>query len=184
MKKLLLAPLCLLMLAACKEEPEKATQTVLAGESSKNPPPVAFADQRYMDMGKKALTQFAAGDIDGWASNFAENIKFRWSAGDSLTGKAEVVKYWKDRRANVIKSIEVSNDIWLPVNVNEPQSTESKGTWLLNWHKVKATYKNDETLTFWVHIDMHYNKEDQVDEVIQYIDRAPIQAAVAKKKQM
>jgi hypothetical protein len=181
MKKVLLASCCLLMLAACKEEPEKTTQTVLAGESTKNPP-VAFADQRYVDMGKKAWQQFAAGDIDGWAGNFADNIKFRWSAGDSLSSKAEVIKYWKDRRANVIKSIEVSNDIWLPINVNEPQSIESKGTWLLNWHQVKATYKNDETLTFWVHIDMHFNKEDKVDEIIQYIDRAPIQAAVAKKK--
>jgi hypothetical protein len=182
MKKILLASCCLIILAACKEEAEKTSQAVVAGESTKTPPPVAFADQRYMDMGKKAWQQFAAGDIDGWASNFAENIIFRWSAGDSLSGKAEVVKYWKDRRANVIQSLEVSNDIWLPVTVNQPQSTEAKGTWLLNWHQVKATYKNKESLTFWVHIDMHYNQEDQVDEVIQYIDRAPIQAALAKKK--
>lgn len=170
------------MFAACKEEPEKATQTVIAGESDKTTPPVAFADQRYVDMGKKAWQQFAAGDIDGWASSFADNIKFRWSAGDSLSGKAEVIKYWKDRRANIIQSVELSNDIWLPVTVNQPQGPEAKGTWLLNWHQVKATYKNNETLTFWIHIDMHYNNEDKVDELIQYIDRAPINAAVAKKK--
>jgi hypothetical protein len=133
-------------------------------------------------MGKKAWDQFEAGDIDGWASTFAENIKYRWSAGDSLTGKAEVLKYWKDRRANVIESLEFSNEIYLPVNVNEPQSIESKGTWLLTWKKVKATYKNKESLTFWVHTDMHYNKDGQVDEIIQYIDRAPVNAAVAKKK--
>lgn len=182
MKKVLLASCCLIMLAACKDEPEKTTQAVVAGEATKSPPPVSFADQRYVDMGKKAQSQFAAGDIDGWASNFADNIKFRWSAGDSLTGKEAVVKYWKDRRANVIQSIEISNDIWLPVTVNEPQHNEARGTWLLNWHQVKATYKNNESLTFWIHIDMHYNNEDKVDEVIQYIDRAPINAAVAKKK--
>lgn len=182
MRKILLASCCLILFAACKDEAEKTTQAVVAGESTKTTPPVAFADQRYIDMGKKAWTMFAAGDIDGWAGSFAENIKFRWSAGDSLSGKAEVVKYWKDRRANVVQSIEVSNDIWLPVTVNEPQSVETKGTWLLNWHQVKATYKNNESLTFWVHIDMHYNSEDKVDEVIQYIDRAPIQAAISKKK--
>ena len=182
MKKVLLVSCCVLMLAACKEEPEKTTQTVMAGDSAQNPPPVAFADQRYVDMGKKAWDKFAAGDIDGWASSFAENIKFRWSAGDSLSGKAEVVKYWKDRRANVIESLEITNGIWLPLNVNEPQSTESKGTWLLNWHQVKATYKNNESLSFWIHIDMHYNNEDKVDEIIQYIDRAPINAALANKK--
>ncbi|OQP47979.1 nuclear transport factor 2 family protein [Niastella populi] len=183
MRKILLGTIWVLMLAACKDQAaEKTAPTAIAGESTSTPPPVEFADQKYIDMGKKALEQFAAGNIDGWASMFAENIKFRWSAGDSLTGKAEVVKYWKDRRANVIESIEVSNDIWLPVKINEPQSIESKGTWLLNWHRVKATYKNKESLTFWVHIDMHYNNEGQVDEVIQYVDRAPIQAAVAKKK--
>src|ERR1044072_1190068 len=182
MKKVLLASCCLIMLAACKDEAEKTTQAVVAGESTKSPSPVSFADQRYVDMGKKAWAMFTAGDIDGWANSFAENIKFRWSAGDSLSGKAEVVKYWKDRRANVVQSVEASNDIWLTLTVNEPQSVESKGTWLLNWHQVKATYKNNESLTFWVHIDMHYNNEDKVDEVIQYIDRAPIQAAVAKKK--
>jgi hypothetical protein len=182
MRKVLLGTICLFMLAACKDEAEKTQSAVIAGESTKTTPPVEFADQRYVDMGKKAWSQFAAGDIDGWASMFSDNVKFRWSAGDSLSGKAEVVKYWKDRRANVIESIEVSNDIWLPLTVNEPQSIESKGTWLLNWHQVKATYKNKESLTFWVHIDMHYNNDSQVDEIIQYIDRAPIQAAVAKKK--
>jgi hypothetical protein len=181
MKKLLLATCCVIVFAACKEEPAKTT-TVIAGESTKTPPPVEFADQKYIDMGKKAWQQFAAGDIDGWASTFAENIKYRWSAGDSLDGKAAVLKYWKDRRANVIESLELSNDIWLPVTVNQPQGPETKGTWLLNWHQVKATYKNKESLTFWVHTDMHYNNEQQVDEIIQYIDRAPIQAAVAKKK--
>jgi len=182
MRKLLLASCCLILFAACKEEAEKTTEAVVAAESTKTPPPVSFADQRYMDMGKKSLSLFAAGDIDGWANGFADNIMFRWSAGDSLSGKEAVVKYWKDRRATVLQSIEVSNDIWLPVTVNEPQSTESKGTWLLSWYQVKATYKNNEKLTFWVHIDMHYNKEDKVDEFIQYIDRAPIQAALAKKK--
>jgi hypothetical protein len=183
MRKILLGTICLFMLAACEDATEEKTgPTAIAGESTKTPPPVEFADQKFVDMGKKAWEQFAAGNIDGWASTFADNIKFRWSAGDSLTGKAEVVKYWKDRRANVIESIEVANDIWLPLKVNEPQSTESKGTWLLNWHKVKATYKNKESLTFWVHIDMHYNNEGQVDEVIQYIDRAPIVTALAKKK--
>lgn len=182
MRNILLGTICFFMLAACKDQAEKTSPSTIAGESTKTPPPVEFADQKYIDMGKKAWEQFAAGNIDGWASTFAENIKFRWSAGDSLTGKAEVVKYWKDRRANVIESIEFSNEIWLPLTVNQPQSIESKGTWLLGWNQVKATYKNKETLSFWVHTDMHYNNEGQVDEVIQYIDRAPIQAALAKKK--
>ena len=183
MRKILLGTICLFILAACKDAAEEKTPpTAIAGENTKTPPPVEFADQKYIDMGKKAWEQFAAGDIDNWVSTFSDKIIYRWSAGDSLAGKEAVVKYWKDRRANVIESIELSNDIWLPVKVNEPQQNEAKGTWLLNWHKVKATYKNKESLTFWVHTDMHYNNENQIDEIIQYIDRAPIQAALAKKK--
>jgi hypothetical protein len=66
--------------------------------------------------------------------------------------------------------------------VNQPQGPETKGTWLLNWHQVHATYKNKAKLSFWVHTDMHYNNDDMVDELIQYIDRAPINAALAKRK--
>jgi hypothetical protein len=183
MRKILLGISCLVMLAACKNEAEKTTEpTAIAGESTKTSPPVEFADQKYVDMGKKSLEQFASGDIDGWATAFADNIIMRWSAGDSLAGKEAIVKYWKDRRMNAVSTIEASNHVWLPVNVNQPQGPESKGTWLLNWHQVKATYKNNETLTFWVHIDRHYNNDQKIDEIIQYVDRAPINAALAKKK--
>jgi hypothetical protein len=184
MRKILLGTICLIMAAACKnDEGEKGTsQTVIAGESTKGQAPVEFADQKYVDMGKKTLQQFASGDIDGWATGFADNIIFRWSSGDSLVGKEAITRYWKDRRKNVVSSIETSNGIWLPIKVNQPQSIEEKGIWLLNWHQVKATYKNNETLNFWVHIDMHYNNDQKIDQIIQYVDRAPINAALAKKK--
>jgi hypothetical protein len=183
MRNILLGACCLIILSACKNEAEKTDQpTAIKSETSKTPPPVEFADQKYIDLGKKSLQQFASGDIDGWAAGFADNIKFRWSAGDSLAGKEAIVKYWKDRRMNVVTSIQTSNEIWLPVTVNQPQAGESKGTWVLNWHQVKATYKNNETLTFWAHIDMHYNNDMKIDEIIQYVDRAPINAALAKKK--
>jgi hypothetical protein len=182
MRKILLGMICLAMITACKNEPEKNTEAAIASEStSKNPPPVEFADQKYVDMGKKALEQFASGDMEGWLSRFADNAIYRWSGGDSLAGKEAIAKYWKDRRMNVIDSIYFTNDIWLPLNVNQPQSIEQKGTWLLSWYQVNAKYKNGQKLTFWVHTDIHYNTNNQVDEFIQYIDRAPINAAVAKK---
>jgi hypothetical protein len=182
MRNILLGAVCLLLLLeACKNEAEKTVEPVIAAESTKTAPPVEFADQKYIDMGKKGLEQFASGDIDGWLSRFADNAIYRWSSGDSLVGKAAIAKYWKDRRMNVIDSLHFSNEIWLPVTVNQPQGPETKGTWLLNWHQVHATYKNKTKLSFWVHTDMHYNNDDMVDELIQYIDRAPINAALGKK---
>jgi hypothetical protein len=76
----------------------------------------------------------------------------------------------------------MSNDIWLPVKVTHPQKgPDMPGVWLLSWYQVNVTYKNGKSLQFWVHNDMHYNDQDQVDRSIQYIDRAPINAALNSK---
>ncbi|MFL5743764.1 MAG: hypothetical protein ACJ751_03815 [Niastella sp.] len=185
MRKILLGTICLIVMASCKNEPEKTTQTAMTGDTEKRekaPGPVEFADQKYIDMGKASLAKFASGDIDGWVSGMADNAVLRWSAGDSIKGKDAIAKYWKDRRMNVVDSLETSKEIWLPVNVHQPQSVETKGIWLLTWYQVHATYKNKQSLTFWVHMDMHYNNDNLVDECIQYVDRAPINAALAKKK--
>lgn len=180
MKNFLLGTICFAMLLSCNNETKHSEERV-AGETTKNPRPVEFADQKYVDMGKKALDQFASGDIDSWVSNFADNAIYRWSAGDSLAGKEAITKYWKDRRMNVIDSIRFTNDIWLPVTVNQPQASEAKGIWLLNWYQVNVKFKTGQRLSFWVHSDIHYNNANQIDELIQYIDRAPINAATAKK---
>ncbi len=182
MRKIFLGAICLMAIAACKNEPEKTTHTeVAAAATTKATGPVEFADQKYIDMGKASLAKFASGDIDGWVSGMADDVVLRWSAGDSLKGKAAITKYWKDRRMNAVDSIVTSKEIWLPVNVHQPQSVETKGIWLLNWHQVHATYKSKKSLTFWVHLDIHYNNDNMMDEVIQYVDRAPIMAAVGRK---
>jgi hypothetical protein len=182
MRKILFGAICLIVIASCKNEPEKTTQPVKAEETTKAPGPVEFADQKYIDMGKTSLAKFASGDIDGWVSGMADNVVLRWSSGDSLAGKMAIAKYWKDRRMNVVDTLEVAKEIWLPLNVHQPQSIEKQGIWLINWHQVHATYKNKQSLTFWVHMDMHYNNDNLIDECIQYVDRAPINAALAKKK--
>jgi len=46
---------------------------------------------------------------------------------------------------------------------------------------VNVKYKNGKKLSFWIHSDFHYNAEDKVDIYIQYIDRAPINAALGSK---
>lgn len=182
MRKILLGTICMIVIASCKNEPDKTTQTAIAGATTKATGPVEFADQKYIDMGKASLAKFASGDIDGWVSGMADNVVLRYSSGDSIAGKEAIAKYWKDRRMNVVDSIETSKEIWLPLNVHQPQSVETKGIWLLNWYQVHATLKNKQSLTFWVHIDMHYNGENLIDEYIQYVDRLPISEAMAKKK--
>jgi hypothetical protein len=143
--------------------------------------PSEIADAKYVDMGKRVTSQFASEDVDGWLSAYADNARYNWSAGDSLVGKAAISAYWKDRFANVVDSLKVSNQIWLPVKVNKPQSIESPGLWLIGWYVVDVKYKNGKKLSFWAHSDHHLDANDKIDQTILYIDRAPINAALAAK---
>ena len=139
-----------------------------------------FADAKYTDMGKASMVHFAKGDYEAWAEQFDENVVYSWSSGDSLTGKAAVVNYWKERR-KLIDSVTLSNDIWLPIKINVPQrGPDMPGVWTLQWQQVDVKYKNGKKLMFWVHTGSHYNKADKVDRVITYMDRAPINKALGK----
>lgn len=186
MKQLLtLATGCCFLLASCNNQPAKPAMdtskdtTTMAKESK--PSQSEFADERYVEMGKKALGQLSSGDMDAWIDGYADNAVYRWSSGDSLAGKTAIASYWKERRAKVIDSLHFSNDIWLPIKVNRPQQgPDVPGIWLLGWYQVNVTYKNGKKLMFWVHTDLHYNINDKIDIAIQYIDRAPINKALGK----
>jgi ketosteroid isomerase-like protein len=175
-------------LLACNNSKETAKEdaTVKSAADStgqKGTPPAEFADSKYMDWGKKHQMEFQNGDIDAWVGQFADNVVYLWSAGDSLAGKEAVTKYWKDRRANVIQDIKFTDDIWLPIKVNKSQTANDiPGVWLLSWYQVHSTYKTGKSLVFGVHNVMHFNDKDQVDRVVQYMDRAPINAATMKAK--
>ncbi len=151
-------------------------------EPPKETPPVEIADAKYLQMGKMGLDQLAAGDIDGWMTRYASNAKYYWSAGDSLVGKEAITNYWKDRRTKVIDTISFNNDVWLAIKINKPQKGPDRaGIWLMGWYQVSTTYMNGKSISMWVHTDMHLDSTDMIDQVVQYIDRAPINAALSAK---
>jgi len=174
------------MLLSCNNKPTESTtagsnDTASMSKESKTPPQSEFADARYTELGKKQLAQMSGGDMDGWVNAYSDDAMFRWSSGDSLAGKAAIGAWWKERRAKVIDSIQFTNDIWLPLKVNQPQKgPDIPGIWLLGWYQVNVKYKNGKKLQFWVHTDLHYNSSDKIDLAIQYIDRAPINKALGK----
>jgi hypothetical protein len=186
MKHFVFVAVCCVLLAACNNE--KTADATTAGSSSTTTvdkdkkAQAEFADQKYAEWGKKMLDQMASGDMDGWMNGFADNAVYQWSSGDSLAGKAAIATYWKDRRTNVIESISFTNDIWLPIKVNTPQKgPDMPGNWLLSWYQVTVKYKAAaKPLTFWIHTDHHFDANDKIDRTIQYMDRAPINAALGK----
>jgi hypothetical protein len=182
MKKLLtLATGCCILLACNTTTPPTTTDTTTAVAKDTTKKPVEFADTKYMDMGKKDLAALASGDVDAWMNSYADNAVYVWSAGDSLSGKAAIANYWKNRRSKVIDSISFPSAIWLPIKINQPQQgPDLPGNWLLGWHLTVVKYKNGKKLGFWVHVDNHYNSDDKIDRTIEYIDRAPINKALGK----
>lgn len=188
MRKVLLAFILPVILASCGEDKKEKeaegaiVKSTAAQTTDAKPMQSEFADARYTDMGKSAVQHFMDGNLDTWGESLAENVVYQYSSGDSIAGKQAVLNYWKDRRAKVVQSIEMSNDIWLPIKVNQPQKgPDVPGVWLLNWAQLKATYRNGKVLQFWVHQDLHYNSQDKIDRVVLYMDRAPINAALGMK---
>ncbi|TDD98712.1 nuclear transport factor 2 family protein [Flavobacterium cellulosilyticum] len=180
MKNLFLIILCASLFIGCKKSiamESTSTEPVAAA----NVAPVEFADAKYSEIGKKSLKALSKGDMDAWMADYADNAKYYWNAGDSLVGKSAIDKYWRDRRANVIETISFSKDIWLPLKVNEKENIPLDGYWLLAWYQVTAKYKGGGSMTQWIHTTFHFDANDKIDMVNQYLDRVPIMAAMSKK---
>ena len=178
MKKSLVVLSCLALLMACKPKEEAA-----APAAPVEPPQAEIGDAKYAEIGKQGIANLSSGDIDAWMNAYAENAKYFWNGGDSLVGKTAIAAYWKDRRGNVIDKITFTNDVWTVLKINRPQKgPDQAGIWLLSWYQVSATYKNGGTMGQLIHTDMHFDANDKIDVVVQYLDRAPINAVLAKKK--
>lgn len=183
MKQMFAGAILSLLLLGCKNEKTEETKTMEAKSDTTaavSRGPAEFADQKYAETGRMGIQALASGDVDSWMNSFADNAVYQWNAGDSISGKEAITKYWKNRRSQVLDSLTFSDAIYLPIKVNQPQSIEQPGVWLLCWYKVHATYKSGGSMTQWLHIDMHFDNNDKIDRVIQYIDRAPV--AKAEKK--
>lgn len=183
MKKTIALAVASSLFFACsspKTEDKAAATTDSAVAASAKQQPAEFADAKYADIGKMGLAALSSGNIDAWMNSFADNAVYMWNNFDSLAGKAAITTYWKKRRGEVIDSISFSNQIWLPIKVNKPQSVEQPGTWLLSWYQVAAKYKGGKRMGQLVHTVMHFDANDKIDRFIQYLDHVPINTAVKK----
>jgi hypothetical protein len=164
-----------------KTEDKTATTSDSAVATPAKQQPTEIADQKYVDVGKMGNASLSSGNIDAWMSSFADNAVYIWNNGDSLAGKPAIAAYWKKRRGDVIDSISFTQDIWLAVKVNQPQqAAHLPGIWLLGWYLTKAKYKTGKGMAQWIHTAMHFDANDKIDRVVQFLDRAPINAATKK----
>jgi hypothetical protein len=186
MKKLLFFAAGCFLLFSCNNKQGSAgnndSTTNSTDTTHKEPQKYEFADAKYTDIGKAAMSQFQSGNIDGWLTYYTDRAVIRQSPADSIYGKAAIAKLWKDRRKTQTGSINIENDIWLPLKVNRPQKGDDleEGIWLLNWHHVNLGYKSGKSQMFWVHTDFHFDKNDKIDIMLEYFDPGRIIASPNK----
>ena len=184
MNKILVGVMSFAILAACNNKTNQPvstsadTTTAVTG-GSKEIKAAEIADAKYVKYGKHYLSSFSKGDMDDWLTDWADDGVFVWNNGDSVAGKASIAKYWKERWANLDTIIFV-NDIWLPLQVNKPQSVEAPGNWLLGWYTFDEKFKNGHRVVQWAHDDIHFNSNEKIDRQVHYVDMAPINAAMKK----
>lgn len=183
MKKLLGLIACSALLFACNNS--KTAENMEAKTDSGSPVTESgdyeLGDNKFVDIAKKGFRNLESGDIDSWMTGFADNAVYRWNNFDSLSGKAAIADYWKKRRTDVIDSMSLTGDIWLPIKVNKSQAPgHLTGNYALSWHQVYAKYKTGKSMTQRIHTVYHFDANDKIDRVSQYMDRAPINAAMAK----
>jgi hypothetical protein len=184
MKKTIAMASAISLLFACtnqKTEDKAAITTDSAVAAPAKPQATEFADAKYIEIGKMGNASLSSGNIDAWMSSFADNAVYIWNNGDSIVGKPAITAYWKKRRGEVIDSINFSQDIWLAVKVNQPQSAaQAPGNWVLSWYLTQAKYKTGKRMAQWIHTAAHFDANDKIDRVVQFLDRAPINAATKK----
>ena len=176
MRKIFLFAFCAVVLSACdnakKDEPATATSTTPSATDKK--PMMEIMDMSSADVVKRSNDAFAKGDIDAMTADYDDNIRYTWSAGDSLIGKKAVQDYWKSRWG-LIESLSFSEHIYVPLLANELQTAYAPtGKWILHWNMVNAKYKNGKSVMFWSHNVHHLNDAGKIDFIGNYYDRAPI----------
>jgi len=187
MKTVLFLAVGAFLLFACNNKPAESTEApkdTAAAVIKDTKPALGYeiGDQKYVEVGKKMLSQLSSGDVDSWGDNFTDDAVFQWSSLDSLKGRKAILDYWKNRRMNVLDSLEDVDQVWVPMKVNTPQSRgDVPGDWLLGWYISNAKYKNGKRLLFLVHQLSHFNANGKIDKTILFLDRAPINKALGKK---
>ena len=183
MKKVFGWLICSALLFSCSDSPKTAekTESETGSDLSAGAKDYEIGDTKFSDIAKKHLGYLERGDIDAWMTDFADSAIYRWNNFDSLTGKAAITEYWKKRRTDVIDSMSFAAEIWMPVKVNIPQAPgHLTGNYALSWYIVTAKYKTGKTMRQRIHNVFHFNANDKIDRVFQYLDRASINAAMEK----
>ena len=165
-------------LLACQNNADNKSAGATVTDSAKTiiNAPVELADTSFNAIGDKALADFAKGDFDSFISIYTEDSHLDLAGGDSLTGKANILAFWKKTMAG-IDSIRFNTPIYLPIKVNESKQVQT-GNYLLMWYNFTLYFKNGKKLLGHTHDVVHLTATRKIDYQLHFADNAPIIAAM------
>ncbi|MFI5130708.1 MAG: nuclear transport factor 2 family protein [Chitinophagales bacterium] len=179
MKRMFILVASCMLLFACSDEKKEEAKTEDSSKSTTastdKKAAAEILDLSMADPIKKSWAAFSKGDVDAMSADFDDNILYNWSGGDSVRGKKGIQDYYKGRW-NLIQSVSFSNEIVLPLQVNESQQPKyaPPGKWVLYWAMTDVAYKNGKKISFWSHTVNHFNDAGKIDYIGHYMDRHPI----------
>src|SRR5882724_8930353 len=134
MKKIIICVTACISLYACQNNTANKTTASSSADSAKiaATTPIEFADSSYNAIGDKALSDFSKGDFDAFISVYTDDSHLDLANGDSVIGKAGILKYWKTSM-NGVDSIRFNKPIYLPIKINESRQVQT-GNYLLMWY--------------------------------------------------
>jgi ketosteroid isomerase-like protein len=173
MQKIALPIVVVVFLSACNQ-PKQETVSVLA--------PVETGDSAKANLCKASYAALIAGNVDQFAKDMSNDAIFVWNSGDSLVGKAAILEYWKDRRANVIDKLEIRDDVWLPLKVNKLTNLPS-GEYVMMWANLTSIYQfGGRPAVQRFHQVYRFNREGKIDYVEHYLDRHEVAEALPPQR--
>lgn len=141
-----------------------------------------IAPQEYVDLSLEALNHLSDFDIDAWGTMLADDVEYYFPDGDSgtrtvLTGKEEVVNWWKNWVASSgIESMTITQPDLMPVRVNNDALSYSglTGVFVISYFSNELVFDNGNTVNLRMNFALHFNEDSLIDRYYTYYDRAPI----------
>ena len=161
-----------LIITACTQATD---QNAEANVADTPPAPVEIGDNKHIAMAQEGLQAMTNQDTEAFVARFTDDAMYIFNTGDTISGKAAITEFWQGRM-EVIETIEFSNDLWLPLQVNESEDV-ALGKWLLAWFQVDASYTSGGQMSQYIHTSYHFTENDEIDVVLQYLDRLSIMQA-------
>lgn len=169
--------ICTLTILGCESGGE-SMESSNTTESSR----YEIASEEYVDLSSEALNHLSDFNIDAWGMMLADDIEYYFPDGDSgtrtvLTGKEEVVNWWKNWAASSgIESMTVTQPDLMPIRVNNDALSYSglTGVFVISYFSNELVFDNGNTVNLRMNFAVHFNEDSLIDRYYAYYDRAPI----------